>query len=490
MLKMHCLWRELVSKLLLSESKTVRARRKSNSSSRRLGVAEVMEARVLPSSDGVAFRNYADGHIYVGTVTSGTVGWTDFGAGTPQIASDYSQSGDFNGDGKTDILSVYSSGTNSGHLSVALNSGSSSFSTPTDWSTTNFTPPNSGIGGLGYGYKGYLIGDFGKAPGEGSTVHRDDIAWFYLNGSTYDFAVAISDGTQFLTPHVSGLSISGTIDTFRVLDQDGNGFSDVFFHRTPSSGPDTFNILVNKLDPNNSNLRDGYLTWDYNTKVLGDGPSSPTYQAWDVAVVGHFSGTGSTQQVAIRYLTGKRTAPPPQTWPDNDGDFWTWNGTWSSGYISRWIEDKSTGFNYTANLWQNYRVADFDLDGYSDIMGRDKSGNVVFALSSNAFGVSTTQFTVTLGVNTTSNSTDNGYGSYGGAGVFVGDLNGDSKPDILWLTTTGSTRDVVYSANSTSGGVFSFSSPSYQTNSIPSGLAQRWFDQGLFRDSNDDYGYW
>ncbi len=131
--------------------------------------------------------------------------------------------GDFNGDGKTDLMLAYYDGANNWHNSVALSNGAS-FNAPTDWLT------NSGQGSV------YHVGDFN---GDG----KSDLLLVYLDGSgnVHD-AVALSTGTGF----------SGATDWamnpethFYIGDFNGDGKSDLLGNNAVSiSTGSSFNSPV------------------------------------------------------------------------------------------------------------------------------------------------------------------------------------------------------------------------------------------------------
>jgi hypothetical protein len=155
---------------------------------------------VFAYDDGVHFRNA------VALSTGGSFTWsgdwlTDAGMGIQY------RIGDFNGDGRSDILFPYDDGAHY-HNSVALSTGSSfAWSGGGDWLTD-----------VGMGAE-YAIGDFN---GDG----RSDILLAYQDGATFRNAVALSTGSSFAW---SGdwLSDAGMGIPHRVGDFNGDGLSDL-----------------------------------------------------------------------------------------------------------------------------------------------------------------------------------------------------------------------------------------------------------------------
>ncbi len=117
---------------------------------------------------GDAFVAASDGGKFVGTSQK----WHDFFA----IGSEIPLSGDFNGDGKADVV-TFARGT-SGDVFVALSDGTKFSGTSSMWQDF-----------FGIGDEIPAVGDFN---GDG----KDDIALF-KRGSTSDVLVALSDGTKF-----------------------------------------------------------------------------------------------------------------------------------------------------------------------------------------------------------------------------------------------------------------------------------------------------
>lgn len=115
--------------------------------------------------------------------------------------------GDFNGDGKTDIM-AYAGSQN--HWQVALSSG------------TNFNAPGSGTWGAHYGgAANNVLGDFN---GDGKT----DIAGY--NGAGGQWSVCLSTGTSFSCRNWIGHS-AGTSNNF-LGDFDGDGKTDLMRYST------------------------------------------------------------------------------------------------------------------------------------------------------------------------------------------------------------------------------------------------------------------
>jgi len=152
---------------------------------------------------------YSDGAAWHNSVAlSKGVGFTNVGDWLPNNGQGAAYHvGDFNGDGKSDILFAYSDGV-AWHNSVALSNGVS-FMNVGDWL------PNNGQGAA------YHVGDF-NADG------KSDILFAYFDGAGWHNSVALSSGIGF-TNVGDWLPNNGQGAAYHVGDVNGDGKSDLLF---------------------------------------------------------------------------------------------------------------------------------------------------------------------------------------------------------------------------------------------------------------------
>ncbi|MFA6062908.1 MAG: FG-GAP-like repeat-containing protein [Gallionella sp.] len=282
--------------------------------------------------------------ISTGTSFAPQQSWGGHGGGT---ANNFL--GDFNGDGKMDIMAWAGAPT---YWVVSLSTG------------TGFAPQQS-WGGHGGGTTNNFLGDFN---GDGKT---DIMAWA---GAPYNWVVSLSTGTGFTPQQVWG-GHGGTMTNNFLGDFNGDGKMDIMAW----AGAPTYWVVS-----------------------LSTGTGFAPQQSWG----GHGGGTTNN---FLGDFNG-----------DGKTDIMAW-----AGAPYNWVVSLSTGTGFTPQqVWgghggtmANNFLSDFNGDGKTDIMAwAGAPYNWVVSLSS---GTGFTPQQV--------------WGGHGGttANNFLGDFNGDGKTDIM-----------------------------------------------------------
>ena len=221
--------------------------------------------------------------------------------------------GDFNGDGKLDLMSIeYYNGR--GNFYVWLNNGTS-FGSYQLWGTNGHA-----------NLKRYQLDDFN---GDGKT----DIIAF--EGNKY-FYVWLSNGTSFDNPQVWGSNRADLPDRYRLCDFNGDGKTDV--------------LSIEKV-----NGRNNFYVW------LSNGTSFNNYQLWgnngEIALnryqLGDFNGDGKKDIISF----------------ESNNTFYVWlsNGT----SFNNCIPWGSNG----ADFPERYKLGDFNGDGKEDLISFEPNKN-------------------------------------------------------------------------------------------------------------------
>jgi hypothetical protein len=314
---------------------------------------------VAASNGSSAFVNH------LGTTWNPNATWVDV------------QTGDFNGDGKTDIVGRDLA---SGQWWVALNNGSTF--TTTLWATWN---PN-------VTWADVKVGDFN---GDG----KSDIVGRWLQAGSW--WVGTSNGSSFTTSQWGAWNPNVTWVDVNVGDFNGDGKTDIV-GRYLQGG--SWWVGISNGAAFSTSL---WASWNPNA-------------TWVDVQVGDFNGDGKSD-IAGRYLqagawyVGKSngssaftttlwaTWSPAVTWVDvHVGDF---NGDGKSDIIGRalqtgqWWDGISNGSGFTTSLWATWstavtwvdvQVGDFNGDGKDDIAGRVlQSGQIWTGISNSSTAFST-----------------------------------------------------------------------------------------------------
>jgi len=351
--------------------------------------------------------------------------------------------GDFNGDGKIDLLLYYNS-TGGWRSIVALGKGDGTFAPPVAW---------SGSGNYGGWNEG--TGDFN---GDGKT----DLLLYYNDSASWRSVVALANGDGIFAPPVAWSGL-GNYNGWNegTGDFNGDGKIDLLLYYNDSTSWRSIVALANG---------DGTFA----QPVAWSGPGN--YNGWNEKT-GDFNGDGKTDlflyyndisswRSRVALAKGDGTFAPPVAW-SAPGDYRNWHpGTGdfngdgkvdlllyyndsASGWRSIVALAKDDGTFAPPVAWAaagNYAVwnegtGDFNGDGKTDLLlyyNDSASWRSVVALA-NGDGTF---------------SPPVGWGSTGNYSVWpegTGDFNGDGKTDLLlYYNDISSWRSVVASSNSSS----------------------------------------
>lgn len=302
-------------------------------------------------------------------------------------------SGDFNGDGKDDII-----GFGNTEVKVGLSSGSNfSYST---W-TTSFTYGNGGTTEDLYPRK---IGDFN---GDG----KDDILGF---GNTLTY-VGLSNGSSFSTSGFTPSSYFTYSEGFTnpnlprfVGDFNGDGKDDIigFGHSTTSVGISTgnsFNVSGWSGGASFSTTTGGFSDYDKYPRMIGD-----------------FNGDGKDDVIGFGHT--------------NVG---VGLSTGSSFNVSTWTNSFTYGNDGILQSSTPRGIGDFNGDGKDDVILFGHNQVTVGISTGSAFTVSTwlsNMFTVDMGWSplTLGETSNNGRKL-----ILIKDVNGDGKDDLIGFKSDG-----------------------------------------------------
>ena len=368
-----------------------------------------------------------DTAIWLSKAGAGYAGVTPTDLGVVPTGWTVQQVGDFNGDGRADILwrttsgdlDLWSSGsgqtsasfssqglgaaptgsvihpnsdiTGDGRADLVWRNATGDLSIWTANSDATFTPHDIGVVPTDWSVQ--QLGDFS---GDG----KADILWRNAGGDT---AIWTSNGDLSFTPHEIGVIPTGW--TIQPLgDFNGDGKADILWRNT---GGDTAVWL--------SNPGAGYA--GFTPKDLGVVPTG-----WTIQQTGDFNGDGKADIL----------------WRDSVGDTSVWLSTPGAGYTG--LAPKDLGAVPTS--WTIQQVGDFNGDGKADILWLNTGGDVSLWLSNAGPGFN--GFT----------PHDLGLAPAGSSIQQVGDFNGDGLADIVWRNAT--TGDVTLWQSNPTGGLGAF----------------------------------
>jgi hypothetical protein len=329
-------------------------------------------------SDSIVGRDQTSGLWWAG-VSDGSTSFTNtIGASwSPSVAWVDVMTGDFNGDGHTDLVGREQG---SGTWWVSLSTGGGHFTT-TPW----------GAWAPGLTWLDVKVGDF---TGDG----KDDIAG--RNGQTGQWFVAVSNGNSFQTtvwgawdPNVHWLDVQvGDLTGNHKADLVGRVSDTGAWYAAMSNGSAFTNTQWAVWTPDGPGLTwvDVHLA-DFNGDGKADlvGRWQQTGQWWVSLSAGATAGSPTLWTTWL----------PSVTWADiMVGDF---NGDGKADIIGRWLQTgqwwvaQSNGSSFTnviwavwstAVTWVDAQVGDFNSDGKADIAAREsEAGNWWVGLSNGTF---------------------------------------------------------------------------------------------------------
>jgi hypothetical protein len=373
----------------------------------------------------------------------------------------YIRSGDFNGDGKLDLAMT----DDTDKISVLLGNGTGGFgvatkfataSTPNRYGYTAF-PENLVVGDFNSDGKldllsGTLQQNF---PGPGSRGVSDESLFLGDGAGGFSLAVSTSDSTDPF--YDIGL---GDASNLIAGDINGDGRLDV----VAANGSDNsvsvlLNVLINRNDFNGDRKSDilwrntdgSVALWQMNSSTATPSSVGSLTSDWRIAGTGDFSGgrksdillANTNGAVATWQMNGSTITKATQIGTLTAG--WSIAGTGdlngdgtadviltnTNGTVAEWQVNNSTVTaaktigTLTAG-WSIAGTADFNGDGKADILLQNTNGTIALWQMDGA-----TVTTASLVGTTTADWKIAG----------VADFNGDGKADILWRNTNGSVAE-------------------------------------------------
>ena len=353
--------------------------------------------------------------------------------------------GDFNGDGKSDLAT---GNLNTANVSVLINNGSGGFITPAP------------VYAVGTNPQSITVGDFNL---DGKT----DLAVANSGGTSLSILINTGTGT-FITPAPT-FTVGDNPYSVAVADFNTDGKPDFV---TANYGSNDASVLINTAI-----VQAGFFGTPVNKSVAFDSTSvaAGDFNADgkpDLAVTGHVSrnlsvlinnGDGSFAN-AVNYVVSNSDANRPFKVTvgdlnlDGKPDIVVANsqdGTTLSVFMNNGNGTFAPPVNYTVgNYPRTVVVADFNGDGKPDLAVPNSLDGNVSVLFNNGAGTFAAPVNYSVGVNPD--------------GATVGDFNGDGKPDIA--TENVSNNNVSILINNGSG-AFITPAPTYTVGTTPTSVA-------------------
>jgi hypothetical protein len=224
--------------------------------------------------------------------------------------------GDFNGDGRDDILLRNTDGR------------------ITDWlGTANGGLADNAANGYNSVSTDWLVAGVGDFNGDG----RDDILWRNSNGTLTDWLGTASGG---YAPNAAN-ALSTVATDWKIVatgDFNGDGRDDVMWRNADGR-------ITNWLGTASGGFSDNVAN-AYNNVTLD----------WHVAGVGDFNGDGRDDIL----------------WRNSDGRVTDWLSTANGGYVP----NSAHFYDSLPNSWQVAEVGDYNGDGRDDILWRNTDGRI------------------------------------------------------------------------------------------------------------------
>jgi len=254
--------------------------------------------------------------------------------------------GDFNGDGRVDILWR----ANTGAIFDFLATSNGGFTNNGDNSFVNVASTTSVVG----------MGDFN---GDG----RQDILWRNANGTIFNF-LGNADGGFSNNGDNSAVTVAGSTQVIGIGDFNGDGRDDILWR--DSSGA-VFDFLGSANGGFTNNGDNSYVMIAAGTNVAG---------------IGDFNGDGLDDIL----------------WRDGSGTIYNFLGITNGGYVN----NGSNSAVHVDNSFQVASVGDFDGDAIDDILWRGNSGQIFDFLGTSVGGYMNNGDNSYVAVATTTNIQD------------------------------------------------------------------------------------
>jgi hypothetical protein len=270
-------------------------------------VTKAVEQRFLLVADAQALTTLAGATNVLSSLTPTTADTS-----LANTLCGVTQTHDFNGDGKSDIAWLDTSGD------VAI------------WEMNGTTVLNPNAAEVGTVATTWSIVGTGDFNGDGYA----DILWHDTSGNV---AIWEMNGTTVLNPNTAGVgNVATTWSIVGTGDFNGDGKRDVLWRDT--SG----NVAIWEMD--------GTTILNPNTAFVGNVATT-----WSIVGTGDFNGDGKWDIL----------------WRDTSGNvaIWLMNGT-------QVLNLNTAGVGNVATAWSIVGTGDFDGDGKSDVLWHDASGNV------------------------------------------------------------------------------------------------------------------